>query len=124
MDEKTLELIRELRVAKQTRDDAEARVRELELALSEVCAKLESKTLEAKIDGEDVVATLVESARVVYDNEALRGMLGDRWNDVVKVTEKVDTKKLETLVKEGWIATSQISKAAAVKKSRAYFRLS
>jgi len=67
---------------------------------------------------------MVQPTRVVWNNEVAKEELGDQWKEVVTITEKVDSQKIDDLLAEGIISQETVSKMADLKLTRAYFRLS
>lgn len=118
------ELIVRLRELKQLKAEAEDAIKQLEGELAELCLERQSKYLETDIDGQKVTATMVQPTRVVWNNEVAKEELGDQWKEVVTITEKVDSQKIDDLLAEGIISQETVSKMADLKLTRAYFRLS
>lgn len=118
------EVIEKLRAARAMKAEAEVLIKGLELQLMKVCEERQEKSLTAEIDGEQVTATMVQSSTVEFDSEALKGVLGERWNEAIQIVEKVDSKKVDQLMSTGVIPQEEISKVAKLKLRKPYFKLS
>lgn len=75
------------------------------------------------VHGAEYKVTVVQTERVKVDEDSLVKSIGKRLYNKVS-TRKVDTKLLDSAIRDGWIDSEAIANSMVVSKSTPYMRVS
>lgn len=121
-EDEMAQAIREARQAKKDLELAEERSKKAQHMLAELMIARHTKTETAEVDGQEVVATVVQTEREVINEEGLRSSLGSDFDKIAVL--KVDKGLLKRAITDGAIDMEAVAKNVQIVPSAPYIRFS